>query len=237
MRFVDQCSDDKPFFLFVSFPDPHHPFAPPVDYANRYNAEDMPLPRVDAGELERVPDYYTKLFPTDGGFRELYWAGTPDLEARSMIPSSGVSDASMRLAIAHTYAMIDDGVGQVLRALERNGVGDETIVMFTSDHGESLVPLLTGEGGWQRDTNYGEYHPSARPELYNQTIRTMRWRLSSYPDKPQWGELFDLERDPDEQANLFDDASHRAVRERLGDTLAREFEPQRTVNNPVLSKW
>ncbi|MFA9421094.1 MAG: sulfatase, partial [Gammaproteobacteria bacterium] len=101
-RFIDQSSSDDPFFMFVSYPDPHHPFAPPIEYADRYKAEDMPLPRVDPGELDGLPDYYTDLFPTERGFRELYWAGLPDMEAGSMIATAGISDDSMRRAIAHT---------------------------------------------------------------------------------------------------------------------------------------
>ena len=140
-KFIKQADADNPFFLFVSYPDPHHPFAPPIEYADRYNPADMPLPRLDPGERERLPEYYETLFPTDRGFRELYWAGLPDMEAGSMIDTAGVSDDSMRRAIAHTYGMIemiDDGVGRILKTLAQQGQSDNTIVLFTSDHGELL---------------------------------------------------------------------------------------------------
>ena len=140
-RFIEQTRDEQPFFLFVSYPDPHHPFAPPIEYADRYKPEDMPLPRLDPGERERLPDYYDKLFPGEGGFRERYWAGLPDQEAGSMITTANISDASLRRAIAHTYAMIemiDDGVGHILRSLAQRGCVDNTLVLFTSDHGELL---------------------------------------------------------------------------------------------------
>jgi len=265
----------------------------------------MPLPRVDPGELERAPDYYETLFPTDKGFRELYWAGLQGMEAGSMIGTRGIGDASLRRAIAHTHAMIemiDDGVGRVLDALDKRGLADNTIVLFTSDHGEllgthgllhkgppsyrqlveisllikgpgicsgatndaltnhidltptflelaglsadgqsfdgqSMLPLLTGRSGWHRDANFGEYHPSAWPELYNQSIRTINWRLSIYPDSPQWGEMFDLTADPDEHVNLFDDPAVRSTRLDLAQQLAARFPPQRTVDNKVLCKW
>ena len=302
--FIEQSNSDDPFFLFVSYPDPHHPFAPPTEYANRYNPDDIPLPRVDEGEREKLPDYYEKLFPTDGGFRELYWAAT-NLEAGSMINTRGISDDSMRRAIAHTYGMIemiDDGVGRILQSLRDKGVSDDTIVMFTSDHGEllgthgllhkgppaykqlvelsliikgpginsgetqdeltnhidltptfldlanvsadnnrydgqSMKPLLTGAGDWSRDATFGEYHPTVKPELYNQTIRTKKWRLSIYPDSPQWGELFDLENDRDEHNNLYHDRNYADVRNELATRLANEFPPQRSVDSPLLCKW
>jgi arylsulfatase A-like enzyme len=303
--FIDQGDGTEPFFIFVSYPDPHHPFAPPVEYADRYNPDDMPLPRLDPGELDGLPDYYTSLFPTDRGFRELYWAGLSDMEAGSMISTAGVSDDSMRLAIAHTNAMIemiDDGVGRILNTLEASGQADNTIVLFTSDHGEllgthgllhkgppsykqlveisliiqgpginagatsdaltnhidlaptfldlagvehdkirfdgqSMTALLGGQGDWQREANYGEYHPTVKPELYNQSIRTDRWRLTIYPDSPQWGEMFDLDSDPEEHLNLYHDESKSPIRDRLSQQLASQFPPQRSVDNPMLCKW
>ena len=291
--------------MFVSYPDPHHPFAPPIEYADRYDPRDMPLPRVDPDERDRMPDYYANLFPTDGGFRELYWAGLPDMEAGSMITTNGISNDSMQRAIAHTYGMIemiDDGVGQILNTLEQQGLTDNTIILFTSDHGEllgthgllhkgppsyrqlveismlikgpgisagqtqnaltnhidlaptfldlagvsrggkqfdgrSMVPLLEGQSDWQREANYGEYHPTAKPELYNQTIRTRKWRLSIYPDCPHWGEMFDLEADPNEHVNLYQDNTLESVRNELAEKLAAEFPPQPTVDIPLLCKW
>ncbi len=309
-HFIRQADDDKPFFMFVSYPDPHHPFAPPGEYADRYDPEKMPLPRVDPDELDNLPDYYTKLFPTDRGFRELYWAGLPDQEAGSMIATHGVSDTSMRRAIAHTYAMIemiDDGIGRILKTLEQQGRADNTFIVFTSDHGEllgthgllhkgppayrqlvevallikgpgiqtnqvqnaltnhidltptfmqlagvadnylsfdgqSMLPLLAdsaliNRGEWHRDANFGEYHPTAKPELYNQSVRTKKWRLSIYPDSPHWGEMFNLETDPDEHINLFHHPESHAVKHALMDILATQFPPQRTVDNPMLCKW
>lgn len=304
-KFIEQADKDDPFFLFVSYPDPHHPFAPPIEYADRYNPADMSLPRVDPGERGRLPDYYGDLFPTDRGFRELYWAGLPDMEAGSMIDTAGVSDDSMRRAIAHTYGMIemiDDGVGGILKTLDQQGLSDDTIVMFTSDHGEllgthgllhkgppsyrqlveisllmkgpgirrgqtldaltnhidltptfldlagvsvdklsfdgqTLTPLLSGQGDWQRDANFGEYHPTVKSALYNQTIRTKKWRLSIYPDSPQWGEMFDLESDPNEHVNLYYDDSVNEPRRELEQKLAKEFAPQRGVDNLSLCKW
>ena len=303
VKFIENTGE--PFFLFVSWPDPHHPFAPPADYADRYHPDDMPLPRMDPGELDRMPSYYRELYPNGQGFRELYWAGRQDLEAGSMITTENVSDESMRRAIAYTYAMIemiDDGVGRVLRELDKRGLTENTIVLFTSDHGEllgthgllhkgpppyrqltevsilmkgpgipagktidaltshidltptfldltrvdsaenefdgvSMGPLLNGRNATFREFNFGEYHPSARPDVYNQTIRTDRWRLTVYPKRPEWGELFDLESDPDEHYNLYHDASVGVVKKDLRNMLATEFPPKTTVDNEWLCKW
>ena len=296
---------EAPFFLFVSYPDPHHPFSPPAAYADRFAPADMPLPRVDPGELDKMPAYYRELYPTGGGFRENYWAARRDQEAGAMMATSEISEATLRRAIAHTYAMIemiDDGVGRILETLAAQGLEEDTIVLFTSDHGEllgshgllhkgpppyrqlvevallmkgpgiqaggtcdaltshidltptflelaglsgtghgfdgqSLTPLLQGQDGWRRDAAFGEYHPTARPELYNQTIRTDRWRLTLYPKQPELGELFDHEADPAEHENLFHMAAADGVRRDLAARLAAEFPPQPTVDNVALCKW
>ncbi len=306
VQFLEQQNDDdQSFFLFVSYPDPHHPFDPPAKYADRYDPNDMPLPRVDPHELCRMPPYYRELYPKGQGFRELYWAGRMDMEAGSMITTEDISDESMRRAIAYTYAMIemiDDGVGRILSSLEQRGDAENTWVIFTSDHGEllgdhgllhkgpppyrqltevpllmrgpgiaegeivnaltshidlaptileladvqaddanfdgvSLAALLSGEVNNPRSYNFGEYHPSARMDLYNQTVITDTWRLTLYPHHREWGELFDLAHDPSERNNIFADASAGRVRQALGTILATAFPPQPTVENEWLCKW
>ncbi len=301
----DAGSSGQPFFLFVSYPDPHHPFDPPAEYADRYNPDDMPLPNVEGDELSRMPPYYGTLYPKGQGFRELYWAAHDDMEAGSMITTEDISDDSMRRAIAYTHAMvemIDDGVGEILGALGNTKHADNTTIMFTSDHGEylgdhgllhkgppsyrqltevsllvqgpdvvagkmtdaltnhidlaptilhlagvdtgttefdgqSLVSVLSGNDDGFRLYNFGEYHPTAKPELYNQTVSTRRWRLTRYPARPQWGELFDLENDPGEHFNLFNEPGHEKLIEELSGILETNFPPQPEVDNTALCKW
>lgn len=306
VSFIDRHDDpDIPFFLFVSYPDPHHPFAPPADYADRYDPDDMPLPHCEPDELANMPSYYGELYPKGEGFRQLYWSARQDLEAGSMITTEDVSDESMRRAIAYTYGMIemiDDGIGCILASLEQRGLKENTVILFTSDHGEllgshgllhkgpppyrqlteisllmsgpgipaestvdamtnhidlaptfldiagvsandvqfdgaSFGPLITGEGGSVREYDFGEFHPSARPEIYNQTIRTHQYRFTIYPQNPRWGELFDLHTDPNEHHNLFSDTSMGAVKNELYRLLASEFPPQTSVDNEWLCKW
>ena len=299
-----QGATTSPFCLFVSFPDPHHPFDPPGDYADRYNPADMPLPEVTEQDLRSRPPYAADLFPKGQGFRKLYWQADEGAEAGSTITTDDVSDESLQLAIAYTHAqveMIDDGVGRVLQQLRDSGVHENTIVVFTSDHGEylgshgllhkgpasyrqltelsfivsgptiqigtevdsltshidvmptlldladvelhakvdgvSLKPLLTGNDTKVRDFTFGEYHPTVRQDLYNQTVYKDQWRMTLYPELPEWGELFDLEADPLELNNRFFDSGMTDTREILSDLLVRNFPPQPTVENKTLAKW
>ena len=302
VQFIENSGD--PFFLFVSYPDPHHPFAPPREFADRWDHRDMPLPRMDPDEFAQLPEYYGKLFPRGQGFRKLYWSAS-DHEAGSMITTESISDVSMQKAIAHTYAMIemiDEGVGAILDALDRRGLSGETLVLFTSDHGEllgshgllhkgppsyrqltevsllamgpgvraggvidsntshvdlaptllevtgtdwtgheldglSLLTLLGGSNDAVREYEFGEYHPTVRPDVYNQTVRTDRWRLSVYPERPDWGELFDHSRDPWEHRNLYHQPDHSRVRSELEELIAREFPPAPDAGSEMLCKW
>jgi arylsulfatase A-like enzyme len=46
VAFIEATSREQPFFLYVSFPDPHHPFTPPRPYCEHYDPNTIPLPKV-----------------------------------------------------------------------------------------------------------------------------------------------------------------------------------------------
>lgn len=127
---------EPPFLLFVSSPDPHHPFSPPQPWADLFASDAMPLPNVVPGELERMPDFVQAKLGSN-------WIDNdaPAVEQGGMTVTSGISEESLRHAIALTRgleAMIDDAFGRVLKTLDQQGLTDNTIVLFTSDHGEFL---------------------------------------------------------------------------------------------------
>ncbi len=115
---------DRPFFAFVGFPDPHHPFTPSADVLEQFR--DCPVHE-----------------PTDLEGRCL--RGSP---AEAKLRGEGIStpmeqvpEEQRNTIIRHTYAMvyqIDMAVGRMLDALQRAGLREKTIVIFTSDHGEFL---------------------------------------------------------------------------------------------------
>jgi arylsulfatase A-like enzyme len=123
--------DDKPFFLMVSFPDPHHPFTPPGRYWSMYRPDDMALPpSFDHGN--RAPA------------RSVAWAlaqrekGGADLAGQAAF---AVDEREAREAMALScgmIAMIDDCIGAVLARLAASGMADDTVVIFTTDHGDYL---------------------------------------------------------------------------------------------------
>ena len=127
---------EPPFMLFVSTPDPHHPFSPPRPWADLFDAAAMPAPDATAGELDAMPGFMFAP-PT------LDWIDNdaPAVEQGGMARTDGVSRESLARAIALTRGMeaqIDRQFGRVLDRLDAMGFLDKTLVVFTSDHGEFL---------------------------------------------------------------------------------------------------
>ena len=125
----DQASAERPFFLWCSIPDPHHPYWPPGKYADLYRAEDVAPPLGSPEDLDAMPPHY----------REAYEAPRARLSglrdpAKDFMPG-------IRSIIAHTYgaiALIDRNVGRILDALDRLGLSENTAVTFFSDHGDLM---------------------------------------------------------------------------------------------------
>jgi arylsulfatase A-like enzyme len=125
-----QAGDGAPFFAFVSFPDPHHPFNPPGRYWSLYEPGqfEICLPF----EAHHNPPLPLRVL------RERWERGEP---AETMQAAFYADEQALREAMALTAgmtAMIDDAVGDVLAALQDSGRAEETIVIFTSDHGDYL---------------------------------------------------------------------------------------------------
>jgi len=115
-------ADDEPWFLFASYPDPHHPFSPPGDWYDRHAAADMELPESFHDPVDDLPEFLRTMSASPG--------------ARGPMR---IGEAALRDAMAAEYGsieMIDDGVGRMLAALEASGQVDDTIVIFTADHGD-----------------------------------------------------------------------------------------------------
>ncbi len=114
--------DDEPWALFVSFVCPHPPYICPPDLFDGYLAADLPLPT--QGRREDWPDH-----PALNEFRRVMQCDEPFTE-----------EEIRRVMAAYFGATtwMDRQLGRVLDALEANGLAEDTLVAYTSDHGESL---------------------------------------------------------------------------------------------------
>lgn len=121
--------EKRPFFAWCSFVDPHHPFNPPEPYASMYDPCALPPPHRRPGENEELPAGYCHV-------------------------KDAPPEEYLRIK-AHYYGMIshiDAHVGRILAALRQTGQLDNTIIVYTSDHGEYLGDHgLVRKGPWLYD--------------------------------------------------------------------------------------
>lgn len=122
-------SPTTPFFLWSSFQDPHHPWTPPQKYYDMYDPEDVVLPT---------------------SFYESSREQTPLLKAVYNLEKEGkrkprlpfmAEEAEAKRIVATAYGMIsfiDEAVGEILKTLEDNNLIENTVIIFTSDHGDYM---------------------------------------------------------------------------------------------------
>jgi len=265
---------EGPWLMSVNMFDPHTPFDPPQPYADRYDADQMPGPLFRESDL----DNQTKL------------AGV-DFQNSAITPE----EMDAKDVQAKYYAMvelIDHNVGRMVDALEASGQAKNTLIIFMSDHGETLgdhglllkgcrfneglvrvplimsgagvgvagrtheglveltdiaptllelagldipervqgkllVPLLSEPEATHRDAVRCEYYRALPPRpgnsfegTYATMYRDERYKLCVYHGH-EYGELYDLENDPDEFENLWESDAH--VRVKL-DLMKRNFD-------------
>ncbi len=136
-------SKEQPFFLAASFTHPHNPFTTQPEYWDLYDHDAINMPSVPAIPLaERDP------------WSQRYYHLIRNDEHR-------VTDEDVRNARHAYYGMcsyVDALVGRLLRVLEDSGLAENTVVLFTADHGE----MLGERGMWYK---FNPYESSIRVPL------------------------------------------------------------------------
>jgi choline-sulfatase len=261
---------ERPFFLAVGNFRPHTPYVSPKPYFERYPLERITLPALSADDRQRTP---------------------APAYASARAEQDKMSDDLRRQAVQAYWASIsfmDAQVGRVLDALDRLGLADRTIVVFTSDHGYHLydhglwqkqslfersarVPLIVaapGRAGNGRRTGalseLVDLYPTLadlaalpapaylegvslapvladpartvkdaaftqvrRGEVQGYTIRTDRWRYTSWDEGRQGEQLYDMASDPGETTNLASDPQRAATVAELKQRLRDYAKPAR----------
>lgn len=119
--FIESHRDDsQPWLLNLNIYDPHPPFIPPKIYADRFDAAKMPGPHFRDSDLTQQ----TKLASLD--FQD---------ELRTPEEHNAFQVQAWYYAM---IAQIDDQLARILATLDATGQRDNTIILFTSDHGEAL---------------------------------------------------------------------------------------------------
>lgn len=130
-NFIADNDPEQPFFLMVSFPDPHHPFNPPGRYWDMYDPDDMALPEAFARD-DWVPPPHVQ------GRIDARETGSANLAGMDTIGCSAREAQEARALTCGMITMIDDAIGRVLQRLKDSGCDEDTVILFTSDHGENF---------------------------------------------------------------------------------------------------
>jgi arylsulfatase A-like enzyme len=129
----------RPFFIWCSFPDPHHPFAAPRPWCDMYDPNAITFkPARRDGEIDELPPYFRACYEGHQVTSGLEW----DMRT--------VTDEHYRETLAHTYgmvSMVDHNVGRVVAALDELGLLDNTIIVFLSDHADMMGDHWLGKKG------------------------------------------------------------------------------------------
>lgn len=119
IEFITQARSE-PWMLSVNVYDPHPPFIPPRAYADRFRAEDMPGPHFRPSDLETQ-------------------ARLAEVDFQTMARDPGQFDGREIQSLYYAMiAQVDEQFARLLDCLDATGQRDNTLVVFTSDHGEAL---------------------------------------------------------------------------------------------------
>ncbi|HEY3756577.1 MAG TPA: sulfatase-like hydrolase/transferase [Opitutaceae bacterium] len=133
--YLGQQDGNRPFFLYTAFTSPHDPRTPPSEYAELYPAERM-----------KLPPNFLPCHPFDNG--ELH------VRDEDLAPHPRTAKR-IRQEIAAYFGMVssmDASIGRILSALDDSGLAENTIVVFTADHG-----LAVGQHGLLGKQNLYEH--------------------------------------------------------------------------------
>ena len=132
-EYLQSYRGDKPWFCHVSFGGPHEPWDTPEPYASMYAPKDMPAP-------------YPPMTDACPGRPE----GVADKQMKNpLLQCSPELAADLRADYCGGVTLIDEMIGRIIDTIKRRGEWENTVVLFTSDHGE-----MNGDQGFVRKCNF-----------------------------------------------------------------------------------
>lgn len=275
--FVKQAHDGNiPFFLWASFADPHPPYLVPEPWASMYRPEDMEPGALVPGEHDKNPPHFRKTQEEKPDYSEY-----AETFANHGFTSHLHTREALQKNMATYYGMIsfmDEEIGKILEQLDELGIADNTLIVFSTDHGHFLgqhglnakgafhyedlvrVPFLVRYPGhvpagrvsealqstvdltptflaaaalpvpgymqglnelpcWEGEVPAVRDHAIVEnrhqpTKVHLRTYIDQRYKITVYRDR-EYGELFDLQEDPGEIDNRWDDPSAACLKLRL----------------------
>ena len=118
-QYIEDCDPEQPFFMFLSFPGPHDPWDCPSAYRDKYPSCGIRAPLGPMHDAAGRP------------------RGIFDEEPEYDVPADD-DIARIRMDYSAHVRLIDDMIQSVIDILQLKGLFDDTVIIFTSDHGEML---------------------------------------------------------------------------------------------------
>jgi len=137
IEYLDNYDQNEPFCLWTSYPDPHHPFDCPEPWSRLHHEDEVDIAKHHQRDLDARPWWHRASLENEPQTKR-------DRERILRQEYSRIqpqTDRQLRQMTANYYgelAFIDDGVGKILQKLDESGLAENTIVIFTSDHGDLL---------------------------------------------------------------------------------------------------
>ena len=185
----------QPWHLEVQYVEPHDPYMPLKSYLNRYDPRAIPVARSFSDRFENKPGLHRR--------ESEIWGQ--------------VSEEDYRQGRAHYYAyteQLDAQIGRLLKALDETGQADNTLVVFTTDHGDTVGAHRMWIKGWiPYEECYripmiirwpGQIKPGTKcdhlvqlQDLAHTYVEVAGARLMPYPDGRSLVRLFENPQRPD----------------------------------------
>lgn len=123
-------STDDPFAVWVSFVGPHDPYDPPSEFSQLYSDAPIPEPISPPENPAAAPSYAAQKRSRTAIGNSMYRMDYTEATREQMM--------RWRRHYYGNITAIDEGIGRILSALEKKDLLDDTVIVFTSDHGDAL---------------------------------------------------------------------------------------------------
>ncbi|AQQ71063.1 Arylsulfatase [Limihaloglobus sulfuriphilus] len=130
VKWLNNWDQRKSLFLEIGFPGPHEPYDPPQRFIDMYEDADIPEHKFSDDEFSKKPKQQRTL--------QQWFKNTPHNAVINYEDADAEDVKKMRKHYCANITLIDEKIGQLLESLETNGMLENTVLIFTSDHGDSL---------------------------------------------------------------------------------------------------